>query len=62
LNEVIFKETPVIPILKAQEKPYIIKVNEILTAKKKDPDANTSALEAEIDRMVYELYGLLMKR
>jgi len=30
----------------------------IVDAKKGDPTADTSALEAEIDRMVYELYGL----
>ncbi len=30
----------------------------ILVAKKKDPNADTSALERQIDEMVYELYGL----
>jgi len=34
------------------------KVTQILALKKQDPTADTSALEAEIDRMVYELYGL----
>ncbi len=34
------------------------KVTQILTLKRQDPEAHTSALEAEIDRMVYELYGL----
>ncbi|MBJ7899428.1 MAG: hypothetical protein GC158_05820 [Cyanobacteria bacterium RI_101] len=33
-------------------------VDQILDAKKADPKADTSALEAEIDRLVYELYGL----
>ncbi|MBI5306119.1 hypothetical protein HZB04_00805, partial [Candidatus Wolfebacteria bacterium] len=33
-------------------------VDQILTAKKKDPNADTSALERQIDEMVYELYGL----
>ena len=32
-------------------------VNQILT-KKKNPDADTSAMEQEIDRQVYVLYGL----
>jgi len=27
-------------------------------AKKKDPQADTSELETEIDQMVYDLYGL----
>ena len=29
-----------------------------LQQKQQDPAADTSSLEAEIDRMVYELYGL----
>jgi hypothetical protein len=33
-------------------------VEKILLAKKSDPSTDTSALEAEIDRLVYELYGL----
>jgi hypothetical protein len=33
-------------------------VNRILTAKRADPAANVSALEAEIDRLVYQRYGL----
>jgi len=32
--------------------------NQILTAKKVNPQADTTALEAEIDQLVYELYGL----
>ena len=36
----------------------IIKHNQILAAKKKDPNADTSALERQIDEMVYKLYGL----
>ncbi|MAO65653.1 MAG: restriction endonuclease, partial [Balneola sp.] len=32
--------------------------NQILAAKKENPEADTSELEAEIDRLVYELYGL----
>ena len=30
----------------------------ILAAKKADPSADVSALEAEIDQLVYSLYGL----
>lgn len=33
-------------------------VNQILTLKKENPEADTSKLEAEIDQIVYELYGL----
>ncbi len=35
---------------------YIL--NSILAAKKQDPDTDTSALEREIDELVYKLYGL----
>lgn len=39
--------------------PEIIsKVDQILTAKEDNPEADTAALEAEIDQLVYELYGL----
>jgi len=33
-------------------------VNQILTAKHSDPNADTSALERQIDEIVYKLYGL----
>ncbi len=33
-------------------------VDQILSAKEGDPEADTSELEAEIDQLVYELYGL----
>jgi hypothetical protein len=36
-------------------------VESILDAKKPDPEADTTALEREIDRLVYELYGLTEK-
>ena len=34
------------------------KDTQILTLKQQDPKADTHTLEAEIDRMVYGLYGL----
>ncbi|MBD2139770.1 hypothetical protein H6F32_19985 [Anabaena sp. FACHB-1237] len=33
-------------------------VDQILNAKKSDPNADTTALETEIDQMVYQLYNL----
>jgi hypothetical protein len=33
-------------------------VDRILAVKKADPNADTSELEAEIDQLVYKLYGL----
>lgn len=48
-----------IPIVsETQQTPIIALVDRILTAKKRDPNADTSALEKEIDALVYKLYGL----
>ena len=44
--------------LTENQSPFIEKVNQILALKKADPKADTSDLEAEIDRMVYRLYDL----
>ena len=41
-----------------QQKSIIDLVDRILSAKQSNPDADTSALECEIDRLVYGLYGL----
>jgi len=38
--------------------PFSYFVDQILTAKQKDPNADTSALEKQIDEMVSALYGL----
>ena len=43
---------------KINQQPFIDKVNQILSLKKDNSEANTTALEHEIDFMVYELYGL----
>lgn len=40
------------------QQPFIALVDRILEAKRENPAADTSALEAEVDRMVYDLYGL----
>ena len=45
-------------ITDSEQKPFRKKVNEILSLKKENPDANTTILEHEIDQMVYNLYGL----
>ena len=41
-----------------QQQPIIALVDKILAAKKADSQADTSAWEAEIDFLVYKLYGL----
>ena len=48
-----------IPIILTNDiKPFDVLVNQILCAKQSDPSADTSALEREIDWLVYALYGL----
>ncbi|WP_071190018.1 TaqI-like C-terminal specificity domain-containing protein [Trichormus sp. NMC-1] len=49
---------PFYPISLKEQIPFIEIVDQILTAKKSDPNADTTALEAEIDQMVYQLYDL----
>ena len=49
---------PIPIITDIQQSPYIHLINNILTVKDADPSADISALEAEIDRMVYQLYDL----
>lgn len=52
------KSLPFLELEFDAQQPFINLVDQILELKKADPAADTSALEAEIDRMVYELYGL----
>ena len=52
------KKLPIKKIPLSVQQPFITLVDRILAAKKHDPEADTSALEQEIDQMVYELYGL----
>ncbi|GAA4453188.1 Eco57I restriction-modification methylase domain-containing protein [Nibrella saemangeumensis] len=52
------EQLPIKKLLPAPKKPFIEKVDAILSAKQQDPLADTSALEADLDQMVYALYGL----
>ena len=52
------EKLPIKSIPKTAQQPFIDKVNEILTLKKANPQADTLVLESAIDIMVYELYGL----
>ncbi len=47
-----------VPIKDTEQQMFIEKVDEILTIKAANPATDTSALESEIDQMVYDLYGL----
>lgn len=58
LLKVIFEQLPIKKIPSIEQQPFIKLVDQILTLKKSNPQADTSALEREIDAMVYALYGL----
>ncbi len=47
-----------IPTLSLENQKIILYVDEILSAKRTNPFADTSALESKIDHLVYKLYGL----
>ena len=49
---------PIPQITAAEQEPFVKLVDEILKARDADPDADTSHLEWEIDRLVYDLFGL----
>ena len=49
---------PIPKISAVEQRPFIRLVDEILEAKSADPDADTSYLEWDMDRLVYDLYGL----
>lgn len=53
----IIQNFPVPPISGKTDKLVNI-VDGIISAKQTNPSADTSALETEIDRLVYQLYGL----
>ena len=53
-----YYELPVKDISINEQQPIISIVTEILSCKKNNPQRNTSNLEHEIDRLVYQLYGL----
>ena len=49
---------PIKNISLKDQKPFITLVDKILSAKEKNPDADTSKLEKQLDEMVYKLYEL----
>ena len=49
---------PIPKITATEQRPFMRLVDSILAAKDADSSTNTSALEAEIDRLCYNLYGL----
>lgn len=51
-------QIPICNIVDRDQQPFITLVDQILTAKKANPKADTSALEKQIDELVYKLYDL----
>ena len=49
---------PIPQVVEEERQPVEALVDQILAAKDADPDADTSKLEREIDRLAYDLYGL----
>jgi hypothetical protein len=58
LSKVFFDKIPVKQISEAAEQPFKDLVLKILELKKQDPTVDTTALEGEIDHLVYQLYDL----
>ena len=52
------KELPIPDVTPKRQTPIIELVDQILDDKRKNGDTNTSTLEDEIDKLVYELYNL----
>jgi hypothetical protein len=51
-------QLPIPEIKSKQQLPFITLVDKILTIKKSNPVADTTALEEKIDKLVFDLYGL----
>ncbi len=58
LRKVFFDKIPVKQISTEQEKPFKELVTKILNLKRKNPQADISDYERQIDKLVYELYKL----
>jgi len=57
-DNIVTDRVPIMRISFNEQSPLIELVDRILSAKQANPKADTSALEREIDQLVYELYGL----
>lgn len=58
LKIVYVEKIPIPKVIDSETRSLSEKVTQTLSLKKADPNADTSVLEAEIDQLVYELYGL----
>ena len=57
-NKHALEKLPVAEIPASQQQAFTTLIDKILDAKHTDPEADTSNLENEIDKLVYELYNL----
>ena len=57
-GKVYVEEIHIPRISKAEQRPFVALADKIIAAKAANPAADTSKMEAEIDKMVYALYGL----
>ena len=57
-NKHALEKLPVVKIPVSQQQSFIALVDQMLDAKQTDPNSDVSALENEIDNLVYELYNL----
>ena len=53
-----WKQLPIPDVPKEKQEPIVRLVDRILAAKRKNLQADVADLEAEIDKRVYELYGM----
>lgn len=58
LSKVIFEQIPIKQISNDNQVPFIDLLNQILNIKEQDINSDTTSLETEIDKLVYQLYGL----
>jgi adenine-specific DNA-methyltransferase len=56
LSKIFFENIPIPPLSESEQKPFVALVEKIIAGKASGED--TTALEREIDLMVYRLYGL----
>ena len=57
-KKVYVEVIPIPKLLAAEQEPFTRLIDRLLAAKRTDPGADTTELEAEIDQLVYKLYGL----
>ena len=57
-KKVYVEVIPIPKVPRETQRPLVRLVDQIIAAKDADPDVDTAAEEKEIDRLVYELYGL----